>query len=170
MNVRKERMHQCGLSNVDFKRLNDKPSMKKFSDDMRTTNFAYFGRNGVPYSYESCGFGKPETLQVHSGFKIPEPLDPRAETAKNYYAKLKKPFKHPASVQRKRVKQLEEGAWNEKVFTGEDVTRLNWYKNTVLGPSDEMPRITGGRSPKGGRPGKVLSIIYSVIIDRSKCS
>eukprot|EP01022_Parablepharisma_sp_SALTPOND_P014822 TRINITY_DN205_c0_g3_i4.p2 TRINITY_DN205_c0_g3~~TRINITY_DN205_c0_g3_i4.p2 ORF type:complete len:880 (+),score=100.64 TRINITY_DN205_c0_g3_i4:6240-8879(+) len=158
MQVRKQRTHQCGLSNIDFRRLNDKEKIKEYRDDMRLTSFGHMGRIGIQYAYESCGFGNPETLQIHSGFRIPEPPNPRVASAKTYYAKAKKPFRDPASVQKKRTKQLEDPVWNERrVFTGEDVGRLTWYKqNVALDLDPDGKPLDASRSPKALAKAAVL--------------
>lgn len=145
MHVKKERTHQCGLSNIDFRRLNDKQGIQRFQDDMRSTNFGLMGRNGIHNQVNSSDYNRRESLQLHSGFKMPEPPNPRNDTAKNFYAKTKKPFMKPASVQKARITHLEDPVWNEKVFTGEDVGGLTWYNNRVLGTqSDQLPA-----SPRG---------------------
>ena len=151
MQVKKERMHHCGLSNVDYKRLSDAPTLKKYSDDMRTTNFGLMGRTGVPYAYQSCGFGNHDTLMIHAGFKLPEPPNPRMEETKKYYEKARKPFVLPSKVQNTRVTQLEDGVWNEKVFTGEDVGRLTWYKNNVGSPLNETVGSPAARTQGGAK-------------------
>ncbi len=150
MQIRRERTHNCGLSNVDFRRLNDKPKIRQFSEDTRETKVGTMGRTGLAYEFEHCGFGRPDTLLVNGGFKIPEPPNPRAATASEYYRQHGKPLRKPASVQRRRTKQLEDGIWNEKKFTGEDVKELTWYRNTVLTPEEELQAKNGGKSPKTG--------------------
>ena len=70
MQVKKERTHQCGLSNIDFRRLNDAPNIKKFQDDMRCTNFGLMGRNGVPYVFGSGDGNKRDNLLVKTGFTL----------------------------------------------------------------------------------------------------
>jgi len=154
MQARKERLHHCGLSNIDFKRLNETSKAKEFYDDMRLTNFGHMGRIDIPYAYESCGFGSPDAVKVHAGWKIPEPPNPRAQTAKTYYAKTKKPYVEPSEISKKKIKQLENPIWNEnRVFTGEDVGRLTWYKKNVAPELDGQDELPGGKSPKNaGKP------------------
>ncbi len=144
MQVKRDRLHQCGLSNVDFRRLNDREGYQRYKDDMRSTDFGLMGRTGVPYSYTSCGYGTRHSLEVHGGFKLVEPPDPRFGDAKKYYEKIRKPLVLPASVMSRRLTQLEPPLWNEKVFTGEDVSRLTWYQNNVLAP---VARSASSTSP-----------------------
>lgn len=152
MQVRRDRQHSHGLSNIDFRRLNERQKASEYANDFRATDFAYMGRKEVPYFYERRGFGSADTLKVNSGFAVPRPADPRVEAAKSYYAKTKKPYKEVASVQKHRVKQLGSDLWSErKVFTGEDVGRLTWYKNS-LDPELEVRDNAlewGGSSRKG---------------------
>jgi len=132
MQFRKERIHNYGLSNVDFKRLGDKKNMKMYRNDMRSTSFGYMGRTEVPYFYERYGYGTNETLQVHSGFKIPKPPNPRTSSVKTSHVLLKKPLREKAEVQRQRVKQLTNSVWSDnKVFTGEDVRGLLWFRQNA---------------------------------------
>eukprot|EP01022_Parablepharisma_sp_SALTPOND_P002130 TRINITY_DN1087_c0_g1_i1.p1 TRINITY_DN1087_c0_g1~~TRINITY_DN1087_c0_g1_i1.p1 ORF type:complete len:796 (-),score=97.69 TRINITY_DN1087_c0_g1_i1:2456-4753(-) len=154
MQVKRERTHQCGLSNIDFKRLDDRNNLKRYSDDMRCTNFGLMGRTGVPYAFESCGFGNRQSLQVHSGFKVPEPPNPRHAEIRRHYENVKKPFTLPSDVQRKRVSQLESQVWNEKVFTGEDVGHLTWYNSQISSPKDVLASTQG--------PGGAIRSIVSV--------
>jgi len=119
-------MHSHGISNIDFRRLNEKEKVSEYENNFRGTNFAYMRRKDVPYFYEKRDLGSIETLA------IPKPLDPKVEEIKSYYAKVKKPYKDVASVQRHRVKQLGSDLWNEKkVFTGENVGRFAWYKQNI---------------------------------------
>ena len=131
MHVRKERSHQCGLSNIDFRRLNDKTSLARFDNDMRDTNFGLMGRSKIPYSYQSCDFGNRQSLLVNSGFQIPEPPNPKLWNAELQYEATKKPFTLPSKVDNKRVTKLEDYTWNNKVFTGEDVGQRTWFQSKV---------------------------------------
>eukprot|EP00831_Metopus_contortus_P076701 TRINITY_DN7093_c0_g1_i2.p1 TRINITY_DN7093_c0_g1~~TRINITY_DN7093_c0_g1_i2.p1 ORF type:complete len:173 (-),score=55.36 TRINITY_DN7093_c0_g1_i2:131-649(-) len=111
-------------------------------------NAEYMGRSGIPYFREKIEFGNKESLMVNNGFRIPEPLNPRATTAKMYYSERKKPFHLPAPVEKKRVQMLEDPVWNEKRFTGEDVQRITWFNQNVIEVDPEGPHHGRGSSPK----------------------
>jgi len=136
MQVKKERTHQCGLTNIDFKRLRDSTSLQKFKDDMRSTDFGTMGRTKVPYEFERCGFGNRQSMQVHCGFKAPEPPNPRLGETQKLYQSSKKPLLLPSNVQKTRTRLLEEYPWSEKVFTGENVSHRNWYNSQVTSPKE----------------------------------
>ncbi len=131
---------------MDFKRLNDKDSIRKYRDDMRSTDFGLMGRSRIPYAYESCGFGNRRSLQIHAGFKVAEPPNPRYSETQRFYEKYKKPFKAQSPVGNKRVAQLEDPTWNEKVFTGEHMGHLTWYHSQISSPKDAIGAATDSAS------------------------
>ena len=128
MKIRRERTHHCGLSNIDYRRLNDRSAHLKYINDMKYTNFGLMGRKKLPYEFQSFDFGNEESLLVHSGFKAPEPSNPKLTDIKELYVKHKKPFLLPSVIKQPYSSQLEDYVWSEKVFTGEDIKQNNWYK------------------------------------------
>lgn len=89
------------------------------------------GRHYAPYMYQSSEFGNRQSLLVHSGFKSPELPNPRYADMQFYYKTHKKAFILPESLAKKSVTKLEDYVWDGKVFTGEDVKQLSWYKSKI---------------------------------------
>jgi len=101
MNVRKPRQHQCGLSNIDFRTKGDQLAVDRYNPTMK--------------------FADTGTMNKH-GFKQTgmTATDPKEETAIEFYnAQGKKP-KAPVLVANKKVQQLEEPHWTDKIFTGDN--------------------------------------------------
>ena len=104
MNVRKQRQHQCGLSNIDFRTKGDISAQDRFNPTMK------FADVGTMSKY---GFKQTGGISVN---------DPKDDTALQFYnAQGKKP-KAPVLVANKKTQQLEEAKWTDKIFTGDNPT------------------------------------------------
>jgi len=147
MQVKRERTHQCGLSNIDFRRMNDQTSLKKYTNDMSSTDFGTMGRHYAPYMHQSGEFGNRQALLVRTGFKVPELPNPRYSDMQLYYKTHKKPFFLPESLAKKSTTKLEDCVWSDRVFTGEDVKQLNWYKSKIE-PDKYFAQLKNGEKKK----------------------
>jgi hypothetical protein len=151
MQTKKERTHQCGLSNIDFRRLNDRSSLQQYQDDKRFIHFGLFGRTGNAYSSEVSPSWQARRNLMSLSLKFAPPPDPRIDTAAKRYVEASKPLHLPAPVDRRRVAQLEDPRFTHDVFTGEDVAGLSWYRAT-LSPNASLvrPLAKGSSSPAAG--------------------
>ena len=118
MNVRKQRTHQCGLTNVDFRTKGDSNALDKFQPNMKyadagTMGKASFRLNPAPESLQ-------ESVKQTGGWQGKTRLDPKTETQLQFYnAQGKKP-KAPVLVANRKTQELEKEEWTDKVFTGDN--------------------------------------------------
>ena len=82
MNLRKERIHQCGLSNIDFKTRKDNDAFQTFKSDFRATNFGTMGKTGLKKMAPPTD--PKESLMITSGFKLSSELNPKFDESKKY--------------------------------------------------------------------------------------
>lgn len=102
MNVRKQRTHQCGLSNIDFRTKGDQGAQDRFNPTMKFADVGTMSKHGFK---QTGGFSTN---------------DPKEETALQFYnAQGKKP-KAPVLMANKKTQQLEEPKWTDKIFTGDN--------------------------------------------------
>ena len=103
MNVRKQRTHQCGLSNIDFRTKGDAGAVDKYNPTLKFADTGTMNKHGFK----------------QMGLKLNDPKD---DTALEFYnAQGKKP-KAPVLVANHKVQQLEEPKWTDKIFTGDNPT------------------------------------------------
>ena len=56
MNIRKERTHQCGLTNVDYRSKNDTQNLDKFQPNLKYTDFGTMGKTQYKRMNSSATF------------------------------------------------------------------------------------------------------------------
>ena len=83
MNIRKERMHQCGLTNLDFKTKGDSEMMSVYRDGPKNLNFGTMGRTAYKRTTSAANF--KEQIATISGRKHPVVANPRTESTKQFY-------------------------------------------------------------------------------------
>ena len=94
-------MHQCGLTNIDFRTKGDLQAQERFNPTMKFADVGTMSKNAFK----------------QTGMKI---SDPKEDTALEFYnAQGKKP-KAPVLVANKKTTQLQEEKWTDKVFTGDN--------------------------------------------------
>jgi hypothetical protein len=63
-----------------------------------------------------------DKLKLSAGWKTMSNLkgDPRAETTQEFYKSIGKKYKAPVQIGKRKVNELEDEKWTEKVFTGDN--------------------------------------------------
>lgn len=96
MNVRKERMHQCGLTNLDFKTKGDINNDDKFNFTTARSDFGTMGRKGFHRADGIKGMSLPKQQKLPSNFVSPFPInEARMRTTMDFYKENGKKFKPP---------------------------------------------------------------------------
>lgn len=119
MNVRRERIHACGLTNIDFRTKGDFQSLDRFRPSLKYSDVGTMGKTGfkAPMTTENLD----ERVQTKAGWKSLKRLDPRSESAVMFYQQNSKKQKAPVLVAKPRNKLLEQEQWDGKIFTGDDI-------------------------------------------------
>lgn len=118
MNIRRDRLHQCGLTNLDFRTKGDIESLDRYQPSLRNTNFGTMGKS--QYKRLSSAVDFKDQVAMTSGFKHMMKLNPKAETTTNFYKNRGKKMKQPVQIGKKKENELEEEQWTDKVFTGDN--------------------------------------------------
>ena len=90
MNVRKQRTHQCGLTNVDFRTKGDGGATDKFQPNMKYADTGTMGKAGFKQNAPPATF--QDSVKQTAGWQGATRPDPKTETAMQFYnAQGKKP-------------------------------------------------------------------------------
>jgi Ca2+-binding EF-hand superfamily protein len=127
MQIRKERTHQCGLSNIDFKTRKDEEGFKTFKEDFRSTQFGTMGKTALKKLYKPSD--EKSHLKVTAGFQLAQPPNPIKDSPIKYYEKTGKEFKEPQLVSPQKDSKLESMKFDGKPYIGEDVKLNQWYNH-----------------------------------------
>ena len=127
MNIRKERLHQCGLTNLDFRTKGDAENIDRYHPSLK---FADFGTMGKSQFKRLHSVADPkENLKLTSGWKTaanitttPQALynPAKYESTQEFYSVKGKKSKAPVQIGKRRETELEELKWTDQVFTGDN--------------------------------------------------
>lgn len=123
MNIRRDRTHQCGLTNIDFRTKGDFQSLERYQPNNMYNDFGTMGKSQYKRMPSQANF--KEQVSTMGGFKTLSKVDPRGETTKEFYQQKSKAFKQPVQIGKRHDTQLEDTKWTDKVFTGDN------YKTTA---------------------------------------
>lgn len=115
MNRRRERVHHCGLTNIDFKTKGDAVSMQTYKPTLKHADFGTMGKTG----FEKTPFSTFMKSKKKTGMTISENPDPRTKTTQDFYMQQGKRITAPTATLNKRSTQLEDAKWTDNVFTGD---------------------------------------------------
>jgi len=118
MNIRKERTHQCGLTNLDFRTKGDTENMERYQANLKFTDMGTMGK--TQFKRMGPDANEIEHLRMTSGrATMPKP-NPRTETGLEFYKTKNKRLKQPVQIGKKKEQELEEEKWTDKIFTGDN--------------------------------------------------
>lgn len=127
MNIRRERLHQCGLTNLDYRTKGDIDNVDRYHPTLKYADFGTMGKS--QYKRLHSVADPKEQVKITSGWKTmsnitttPAPLfnPAKYDSTTDFYASKGKKFKHPAQIGKRRETELEEPFWTDKVFTGDN--------------------------------------------------
>ncbi len=103
MNIRRERLHQCGLTNLDFRTKGDSDNADRYHPSLK---YAVFGTMGKSQYKRLHSVADPkEQVKITSGWKTmsnitttPNPLynPAKYDTTQEFYQTKGKKFRQPA--------------------------------------------------------------------------
>lgn len=118
MKVRRDRTHGCGLSNLDFRTKGDVDAIERYQPDLKFADMGTMGKTSFKY------IPPQETLsdqvKVQAGFARSVKVNPRTETAQDFYKAKGKKFRKPVETGIRKEAELEGDTWTNKVFTGDN--------------------------------------------------
>ncbi len=127
MNIRKERLHQCGLTNLDYRTKGDLDNVDRYHPNLKYADFGTMGKSQFKRLHSVAD--SKEQVKITSGWKTmsnitttPQALynPAKYDTTQDFYATKGKKYKMPAQIGKRRETELEELYWTDKVFTGDN--------------------------------------------------
>lgn len=131
MNLRKQRTHQVGHSNIDFRSKKDEESLKIFQPWKVVTAPGTMGYSGYkPFTHEVkklLEVSKNINEQKNIFNEIP---DPKYHKTAEFYYNNKIPIKSKTFDTNERIAQLDESIKGKDVFTGDSmmISDINKYR------------------------------------------
>ena len=138
MNIRRERLHQCGLTNLDFRTKGDVENIDRYHPTLKYADFGTMGKTQFKRLHSVAD--QKESMKLTSGFMTAPNITttPAAtfnpakyDTTKDFYASKGKKYKLPAQIGKKRETELEDLKWTDRVFTG-DNPAATAYRNSQV--------------------------------------
>ena len=134
MKLRKERIHQCGHTNIDFRTLKDKESIKTYLPWLSSKNFGTMGYSEfklpINLHKDMLKVTGPINMQRNILKEVP---DPKYHKTATFYNFNRIPIKTKSLYTNERVAQLDESFIGRDKFTGDsmmiaDITKLRKNK------------------------------------------
>lgn len=119
MNIRRERTHACGLTNIDYKTKGDFASLDRYRPTLKYSDVGTMTKTGFQAPIDSENFR--DRWMSRTGWKSLKRLDPRNDSAVQFYANQGKKPKAPVLVAKPRNQLLEREEWDDKRFTGDTI-------------------------------------------------
>lgn len=120
MNVRKQRTHQCGLTNIDFRTKGDIQSLDRFNPSLKYSDMGTMTKTNFKQRIPSDA-GLKEKWQTQGGWLTMKKADPKVEDAVAFYNENNKTLKESVHLANTH-NQLQREQWTDKVFNGDSVT------------------------------------------------
>lgn len=133
MKIRRERTHQSGLTNIDFRTKGELNKADHFQPSLKFADFGTMKRSQYRRNPSAQTF-KEQVAQsagwTHSKYRLGDVFkNARYETASNFYVGASKKQKIPERVANFREAQLENTRWSDKLFTGDSVKNVGIKAN-----------------------------------------
>lgn len=119
MNVRKQRTHQCGLTNVDFRTKGDMQSVDRYNANLKYTDMGTMSKTNFKHAIPADA-DLTERWKTQGGWLPMKRADPITDDAAAYYAESKKAMKKSVNLGYKHD-QLQVEKWTDRVFIGDNV-------------------------------------------------
>lgn len=122
MSVRKDRIHRCGHSNIDFRSKRDEEALKVYQPWKNRTAFGTMGYVGFKLHPEE----NKKILEVSEKLNnqrtvLSEMPDPKYHKSAQFYFDKKIPIKEKTIYTNERVAQLDESFKGKEMFTGDSM-------------------------------------------------
>ena len=93
MNIRKERVHNCGLTNLDYRTKGDIESIDRYHTTLKYADFGTMGKS--QYKRLVSAENPLDQLKITGGFKTFTKPNPKVETTTDFYKTKNKNIKAP---------------------------------------------------------------------------
>lgn len=122
MNIRRDRTHQCGLTNMDFRTKGEIESVDRYNPSLKFADFGTMGKSLYKRMTSAAAPDFKDRLRLTGGWKTMTNMNanPRVEGTQEFYQTKGKKIKGPAQIGLRKETQLEEEKWTDKVFTGDN--------------------------------------------------
>ena len=125
MKIRRERTHQSGLTNIDFRTKGELDKADHFNPSLKFADFGTMRKTQYKRNPSATTF-KEQVAQsagwTHSKYRAGDIYkNARYETSSNFYFGNAKKIKNPERIANFKEAQLENTRWSDKVFTGDSV-------------------------------------------------
>ncbi len=136
MSFRKERIHRCGFSNIDFRSKNDEESLKVFQPWKCKTTFGTMGYTDYKLDpdYKKKLMGVSEKINKQRD-NVEEVPDPKYYKTARYYNEKKMPIKEKTVYTDERFANLDETGKGKEMYTGDSMMISYLTKNRKLAKS-----------------------------------
>jgi len=122
MNIRRERVHHSGLTNLDFRTKGDLSQVEHYQPTLKFSDFGTMTKTQYKRVPSASTFKEQVAISggwLNSKFKNDFYRHSRYETANQQYVQQGKKQKAPTLISGKAT-QLEASKWTDKVFTGDN--------------------------------------------------
>lgn len=119
MNVRKQRTHQCGLTNIDYRTKGDFASVDRYNPSLMYADVGTMGKSLFKPRMASEAPAK-DKWKTQGGWLLTKKPDPKEDQARTMYDEKGKSIRDPVRLAASHA-ELEREQWNDKVFTGDNV-------------------------------------------------
>ena len=126
MKIRRERLHQSGLTNVDFRSKGELDKVDYFQGTLKYSDFGTMSRTAYGRNPSATNFKEQVAISggwLNSKYKNQMFKNPRYETATAFYVGKKpeaKPYL-PQAMSRGKEASLQNMRWSDRIFTGDTV-------------------------------------------------
>lgn len=133
MNIRRERSHGCGHSNIDFRTKNDTESIKTFMPWKSKKEFGTMGNDLYKLSFNENKKLLKVTENINAQKNILHEIpNPKYYKTAQFYQSNNFPIKSKTMTISERVAQLDESFKGKEKFTGESMMIADLTKNRKL--------------------------------------
>ena len=122
MKIRRERAHDCGLTNLDFRTKGQLDKVDHFEPSLKFSDFGTMSKSVYKRMPSAATFKEQVAISggwLNSKNQNANHKSTRYETSGEFYASKGKKAKAPVLMARPREAQLEDIKWNDKAFTGD---------------------------------------------------
>lgn len=134
MNIRKDRVHRCGHTNIDFRSKKDEDALKTYQPWKTKKDYGTMGYIDykLPINEHKKVLEVTDHINIQKNIRAELP-DPKYHKTAQYYFNNKIPIKTRAMFTNERVAQLDESFKGKEIFTGDsmmiaEVTKMRKIK------------------------------------------
>ena len=133
MNIKKERTHLSGLSNLDYRTKGDLAKVDHFQPNLKFSDFGTMNKTKYQRMPSAATFKEQVALSggwQNSKYKNEHFKNSKYETANDFYKSKGKKWRGQVQIGKKVETELEANKWTDKVFTGDtnqNAAALTYY-------------------------------------------